>query len=71
MVLRWRSEPISETELPDQLEWRLERSLNTGYRCRLELAGDADGHTYRRLTFPDGSHLFSELEYVGEVSARV
>lgn len=61
-MLRWTSAPIAESALPDGLDWRDEKP-HEDYRVNLAFCLDVRGRGYRRLTFPDGSRMFSELTY--------
>lgn len=63
-MLRWTSNPVLEQALPYPLWWRTEEP-NPDYRVKLAFAQDVNGRTYRRLTFPDRTHMFSELVYEG------
>lgn len=64
-IERWNSRPISERALPAGLVW-MNEAPNPDHRVKLAFAQDHQGHTYRRVTFLDGKHIFSELEFVGQ-----
>lgn len=68
-IERWNSHPVNERALPAGLVWQTEPP-NPDHMVRLAFAKDPRGHTYRRVTFRDGSRIFSELEFVTGVAQR-
>lgn len=63
MITRWKSEGVREGQLPtpDLLEWITEKP-HPDYTVQMAFAFHG-GLGYRRVTFPDGSAIFSRLTY--------
>lgn len=66
--MTWRSWPVVPELVPPDLRWRCEPQ-GRDYLVGLAFATDKHGHTFRRFTFPDGSSVYSGLEYHHETTS--
>jgi hypothetical protein len=61
-MLSWRCKHVEADDLPPGLSWS-EEAPRPDYTVHLAFARSADA-TFRRVTFPDGSAMFAQIERV-------
>lgn len=62
MIVRWKSEPLSENQLPPGLVWHEEKP-HPDYTVTIALTQTQNKVAYRRVSFVKGEPCYSKLVY--------